>query len=310
MAKPRVFVSSTYYDLKHIRNSLEAFIEGLGYESVLYEDGDIPFHHDKPLDISCYEEVKSCHILVLIIGGRYGSSSTEQEENEKKLEFYNSVTKKEYETARINDIPIYVFIDKNVHSEYHTFKKNRDKENIEYAHVDNVNIFKLIDDIYSQKRNNLIKDFEKFDEISSWLRDQWAGLFADLLKNKTTDKDLADLSTQVSGLKDLSSVLKNYTESIMEKLEPENFHQIITDSNKSLRHSYVRIFQQNDMIIHCLNNHPNDISIIELFEAFDASHTLFDFLTTAEYSTDFIDEMMDMGIPDRDFKRLKEEIGD
>ncbi|HAV1364053.1 DUF4062 domain-containing protein [Vibrio parahaemolyticus] len=36
MAKPRIFVSSTYYDLKHIRNSLEAFIDSFGYESVLY----------------------------------------------------------------------------------------------------------------------------------------------------------------------------------------------------------------------------------------------------------------------------------
>ena len=27
MAKPRVFVSSTYYDLKHLRSALESFIE-------------------------------------------------------------------------------------------------------------------------------------------------------------------------------------------------------------------------------------------------------------------------------------------
>ncbi|MEH8165502.1 DUF4062 domain-containing protein [Aeromonas allosaccharophila] len=176
MAKPRIFVSSTYYDLKHIRNSLEAFIDSMGYEAVLFEDGDIPFHHDAALDISCYEEIKNCHILVLIIGGWYGSPISDAE-TETGLEFYNSVTKKEYETARKNDIPIYIFIEKNVHSEYHTYKKNRKNQSIEYAHVDNVNIFKLIDDIYAQKRNNIIRDFEKFDDLSSWLKDQWAGLF-------------------------------------------------------------------------------------------------------------------------------------
>ncbi|TON64645.1 DUF4062 domain-containing protein, partial [Vibrio parahaemolyticus] len=121
MAKPRIFVSSTYYDLKHIRNSLEVFIDSFGYESVLYEDGDIPFHHDSPLDVSCYSEIKNCHILVLIIGGRYGSPASQQLDDNERIEFYNSVTKKEYETARGQDIPIYVFIDKNVHSEYHTF---------------------------------------------------------------------------------------------------------------------------------------------------------------------------------------------
>jgi hypothetical protein len=49
MAKPRVLVSSTYYDLRHIRNSLESFIEGIGYEAVLFESGDIAFHHDTPI---------------------------------------------------------------------------------------------------------------------------------------------------------------------------------------------------------------------------------------------------------------------
>src|SRR5438270_9251216 len=32
MARPRVFVSSTYYDLRHIRGSLEVFIGSLGYD--------------------------------------------------------------------------------------------------------------------------------------------------------------------------------------------------------------------------------------------------------------------------------------
>jgi hypothetical protein len=93
MARPKVFVSSTYYDLKHIRNSLNVFIEGLGYEPVLYEQGDIPFHHDAPLDISCYEEIESCHILVFIIGGRYGSSTSDTE-LAAGTELYNSITKK------------------------------------------------------------------------------------------------------------------------------------------------------------------------------------------------------------------------
>ena len=42
MAKPRIFVSSTYYDLKHIRASLSLFIDSLGYESILFEKGQLP----------------------------------------------------------------------------------------------------------------------------------------------------------------------------------------------------------------------------------------------------------------------------
>lgn len=37
MAVPRVFVSSTWYDLKYIRENLKYFIRGLGYEPVLAE---------------------------------------------------------------------------------------------------------------------------------------------------------------------------------------------------------------------------------------------------------------------------------
>ena len=50
MTKPRVFVSSTYYDLKYVRNNLEQFISRMGYDPVLFERGGIAFEHDEPLD--------------------------------------------------------------------------------------------------------------------------------------------------------------------------------------------------------------------------------------------------------------------
>ena len=84
MARPRVFVSSTYYDLKHVRHSLDVFIENVGYDSILWEKGNIAYAFDKPLDESCYEEVKNVDIFVLIIGGRYGSeisNSTDKDTN-------------------------------------------------------------------------------------------------------------------------------------------------------------------------------------------------------------------------------------
>lgn len=308
MARPRIFVSSTYYDLKHIRNSLELFIDGFGYESVLYEQGDIPFHHDSPLDVSCYDEIKSCNILVLIVGGRYGSPVSETDV-EPGLEFYNSVTKKEYETAREFDIPIYVFVEKNVHSEYHTYKKNRSNTTIKYAHVDNVGIFRLIDEIYAQKRNNLIRDFENFDDISCWLRDQWAGLFADFLSGKKRDNDLEDLSVQVSGLKDLSSVLKSYTESIMAKLQPDNFEQMIKDSNNELRVRALEVFETHPMIRYFLDNSPKGVGVITLYEAFKASDSVETFLRNAKYPESFIEEMTSHKAAPKDFKNLKREIG-
>lgn len=81
MAKPRVFVSSTYYDLKHLRSSFDLFIESLGFESILSEKGDIAFSPDIPLDESCYREAGNADIFVLIIGGRYGSEASGEGKN-------------------------------------------------------------------------------------------------------------------------------------------------------------------------------------------------------------------------------------
>lgn len=39
MANLRVFVSSTFYDLHHVRNDLFNFLSSMGYEPVLHEKG-------------------------------------------------------------------------------------------------------------------------------------------------------------------------------------------------------------------------------------------------------------------------------
>lgn len=43
MAKPRVFISSTFYDLRTVRLELDKFIESIGYEPIRNEEGDIPY---------------------------------------------------------------------------------------------------------------------------------------------------------------------------------------------------------------------------------------------------------------------------
>ena len=44
-------MSSTYYDLKHVRSSLERFISSLGFDPVLFERGDVAYAPDKALDV-------------------------------------------------------------------------------------------------------------------------------------------------------------------------------------------------------------------------------------------------------------------
>ena len=49
MAVPRVFISSTYYDLKQVRNNIGAFIKGLGYETVMHEKSEVAYSQNVPL---------------------------------------------------------------------------------------------------------------------------------------------------------------------------------------------------------------------------------------------------------------------
>lgn len=279
MAKPRIFVSSTYYDLRHIRNNLENFIESLGYEAVLFESGDITFHHDTPIVDSCYEEVDKCHMLVLIIGGRYGSNGdvivnddATEDKASKKFEIFNSVTKKEYEKARFRNIPIFIFVDKNVKSEYETYKQNIANTSIIYAHVDNPSIFKLLDEILNQKNNNFVREFDKFADISTWLKDQWAGIFADFLTKKAVDAPIKDLASQVSELASVTDSLKNYTESIIKKLEPDNFEQIVRVQEKKQTRNKLTRFVKEPLIAYLLST--ENLSRIKLYNAFEASNSV------------------------------------
>lgn len=241
MAKPRIFVSSIYYDLKHVRRHVESFIKSFGYDSVLFESGDIPFHHTQPLDASCYEEVANCDIFILIIGGRYGSKDSSSEKipspkaDDKMYEFYNSITQKEYVKARDKNIPIFIFVESGVLAEYETFKKNRDNIYINYAHVDSINIFRLLDEILSQRRNNLMQAFDSIDDITIWLRDQWAGLFADFMRKRSTDFQLANLQDQVRELKAISEALLVYNKALINSSNIKEKSAIISNEDLKLK---------------------------------------------------------------------------
>lgn len=214
---PRVFVSSTYYDLKHVRERIEKFIDSYGFEPVLFESDKVTYQQGKEIDHSAYYEVSLCHIMVLIVGGRYGSPTTQTKQDEERKKYdddYISITRKEFETALQKDIPILIFVDKNVYAEYQTYKENQEyfedqyssklKQNIEnkkfkFAHVDHINVFKFIDLI----RSNPIKTFEKVEEIESYMKSQLSGMFylyLESLKKKSDDNKILDTISELNNV--------------------------------------------------------------------------------------------------------------
>lgn len=230
MAKPRVFISSTYYDLKHIRASIEQFVESLGFDAILSERGDIAYLPDAPLDDSCYREAATADIFVVIIGGRYGSAASGENS---QLDF-DSITRREFEHAQNSNVPTFILIDSNVYAEYQTYLLNRNIESIEYAHVDSIGVFKFVEFSMSKNKNNPIFAFDRSTQITNWLRDQWAGLFRELLQAKSQQQQLLALSAQVNELKSLNGTLATYLEAVLGEINPEEASNIISKEHQRI----------------------------------------------------------------------------
>lgn len=264
MARPRVFVSSTYYDLKHLRSSIENFVEQLGYEPVLSEKDSIAYLADAPLDESCYREAKSCDIFVLLVGGRYGSAATDQKRVGSKEDFYEryeSITKREYESACERDVPTYILIDAAVDAEYQTFLKNKDNKSIKYAHVDSVNIFHFIESIRDKQRNNPVKLFSKYSEVEIWLREQWAGTFRELIQRMSAGSRIQDVDAKVADLTQTAETLKRYLEEVVSKVLPEKEKAvaIIKEENERLRQAKLDAeFRSFRYIQHLVDTHKKN----------------------------------------------------
>ena len=176
MARPRVFVSSTFYDLKQVREDLGRFITGLGYEAVLHEAGDITYGKDNPLEGYLNREIEMCDILICVIGGRYGTESQEHPGS--------SITQQELRAAIENQVHVFIFIEQGVHSEYRTYLRNKNTAEIAYSYVDNVHIYEFIETIHKLPKNNLITPFQTASDIIEYLRNQWAGLFYRFLQDQ------------------------------------------------------------------------------------------------------------------------------
>lgn len=200
MAKPRIFISSTFYDLRHVRSDLEKFIKDLGYEPVLNERGTIPYGREEPLEKYCYREIDLCDIVVSIIGGRYGAES--------ESGIY-SISQMELKFAVDRNKPVYIFVDKNVMAEYQTYIINKDNENVKYQYVDDIRIYKFIEEIQNLPRNNPIAPFENAYDIISYLKNQWSGLFKRLLKEET-EKEVINIFNDLKNMINTLNNLINY----------------------------------------------------------------------------------------------------
>jgi hypothetical protein len=203
MARPKIFLSSTYYDLKQVRADIEKFIKELGYDPVLNEQGNIPYGKEDKLEAYCYKEINNVDILVSIIGGRYGSES--------KFEKH-SVSQMELKTAYELNKQVYIFIEKSVYNEYQFYLVNKENENMKFTYADNIKIHQFIEYVESLPNNNTIHGFETSIDIISFLKAQWAGLFQRFLEDQIRIKELNVIKGIENTAKTLNQLVTFLTE--------------------------------------------------------------------------------------------------
>lgn len=248
MATPKVFVSSTCFDLGEVREQLARFIRSYGFDPILSEHGDVFYKPDCHTHDSCLHEVSNCQLFILLIGGRFGG--------EYVYDKGKSITNAEYTAARACKIPIFTYVRSGVLANHHVYQQNRKKafaSEIEYPAIDKqeyaTDIFGFIDEVRRSSENNAIEGFANFQNIENHLRKQWAGLFFDLLRSReltsqmnVTNHLIAEVRASSQKLEELVKsfyISSNRTEATKEIAEIEAASDIEMFFERVLRPSWI-----------------------------------------------------------------------
>lgn len=260
MAAPKIFVSSTCYDLYEVRDNIKRHISDFGYEPVMSEFGDIFYAPDIHVQDSCVEAIKKCDMFILIIGDNYGSIYY-RDKIESDTNFVpKSVTLKEFSDAILLNIPKIIFINRIVNHDYKNYRKHLDKtyegyfrshqiDDSEATKLDLKNkidkkypfpnpsykyIFFFLDKINDLRVGNSIHEFENSGDIKKILVQQWAGYLENSLKS-FRDKPSAKANYEQRSFEKLEQVEKLIT-SLAETLKTQQ-----NTSNESLLSNFINL---------------------------------------------------------------------
>lgn len=179
MPVPNVFISSTFYDLRYIRENLQFFVRSLGYNPILNERGAVYYDPGENAADSAVAEVANCQIYVVVIGGRFGSELPNSS---------HSVTNAEYKEAVRQKIPVFGLVEHGVLADYQVWQANRERTDesatIIYPNVEDERVFEFIDEVRTQSTNNALFPFRDFEDIQAYLRQQWAGMLYSFLLSR------------------------------------------------------------------------------------------------------------------------------
>jgi hypothetical protein len=237
MGFPRVFISSTCYDLGEVRDSLVDFLQGLHFEPILSDKGDIFYHPDLHTHESCITEVENSQLFLLIIGGRFGGDY--------KIDATKSVTNAEYLAARNLNRPVFTFVKRDVYDDHRLYQRNKLKKtvmkDIEFPSIEHqqyaAKIFEFINEVRLSDTNNGFFPFDYARDIRSLLGKQISGMIYDFLNKRQKEKEQLKINQVLDNLTLVNKKTEEILENIYKRVSKQDATRIIQEIDQELEAS-------------------------------------------------------------------------
>ncbi|WP_318451996.1 DUF4062 domain-containing protein [Photobacterium leiognathi] len=225
MPSPKVFVSSTCYDLSMAREQLRSFLLRLGYDPILSEYSDVLYDPRAHTHSSCIQEVPNADMVVLLIGPRFGGKVIPEALNNVDMENLISssfdvtvleepeklsITQLEVLKAIDSGVPVFAFVEGKVMHDHFVYQKNKELVNkIKFPSLDKPEsakyIFEFINFLTHRNRGNSVIPFSKVEDIENHLKKQWGSLFQKLLREQreqsVESRKIFTITEQIEDLK-------------------------------------------------------------------------------------------------------------
>lgn len=157
----KVFLSSTCYDLKDLRASIESYLIKHRHVPVLSDKDSFSVNPKIHRHDICLENISNSDLFIIVIDHRFGA------------EYYKdksiSISMAEYRHAIKNNIDILAFVRESVFTERLTYIKNKDLLGFCPAHVDDIRTFEFISEIQKEPQGIWMQPFHDVVNIINLL---------------------------------------------------------------------------------------------------------------------------------------------
>ncbi len=213
MAKARIFISSTCYDLDSVREELDIYLSSLDFEVLNSQKASFGVTPGAHSHRSCIDQVIESDFLLLIIGKRRGGTYVGSEK---------SITNEEFKKAKKIGLPIIACVDKTIIDHLATYKKNPASDFSSV--VDDKRVFHFIEYVNAGATDNWLHPYRNIEDIRKIIKGQIShylsiyskGLRLDRAKtkkNKSQKSNIAKFPSSINDFKkggqDEQTIIKN-----------------------------------------------------------------------------------------------------